>query len=336
MILIDALYINNSGGKVLLDYLMMELEESNIQIYYLLDKRIELNHIPVKSSNKVNFIRSSFLRRHQFYMQNKKSFNKTFCFASLPPSIKIESEVYTYFQQLLYLRVTEENSFVNKFIISIKSRISRYLKKNTNFWIVQSDSVKGSLSSRYKINTDKIFTIPFFPPLISEHFTVKESNKFLYVSEGHPHKNHVRLIDAFSIFYRQYHTGELHLTVSFENLYLCDKINNLKNSGIPIINHGFQKREMLIQLYQTSEFLVYPSLAESFGLGIIEGIENGCTIIGADLPYMYSACEPSVVFDPKSVNDIAKAFEKAIYKDFKPSRQLLFNEINKLIELLAS
>jgi glycosyltransferase involved in cell wall biosynthesis len=197
-------------------------------------------------------------------------------------------------------------------------------------------SVKERLSVKFQIDRKKILTIPFYPPLVSKSTNNKKTNYFLYVSEGHPHKNLIRLLDAFSKFYRKHQIGELHLTVSFENLNLCDKINNFKNSGIPVINHGFQKRDMLIQLYQTSEFLIYPSLAESFGLGIIEGIENGCTIIGADLPYLYSACEPSIVFDPKSVSDIASAFEKAVLRDFNPSKQLLFNDIDKLIKLLVS
>jgi hypothetical protein len=41
MILIDALYINNSGGKVLLDYLIEELEKTDKEVFYLLDERIQ-------------------------------------------------------------------------------------------------------------------------------------------------------------------------------------------------------------------------------------------------------------------------------------------------------
>ena len=44
--------------------------------------------------------------------------------------------------------------------------------------------------------------------------------------------------------------------------------------------------------YLSSEFLMFPSLTESFGLGLIEAIECGCKVIGADLPYTYEVCEP--------------------------------------------
>lgn len=33
MILFDSLYINNSGGKVLLDYLVEELENSGLNVF---------------------------------------------------------------------------------------------------------------------------------------------------------------------------------------------------------------------------------------------------------------------------------------------------------------
>ena len=38
MILIDALYVNNGGGKILLDYLISELLKNNTDnIYFLFD-----------------------------------------------------------------------------------------------------------------------------------------------------------------------------------------------------------------------------------------------------------------------------------------------------------
>ena len=76
-------------------------------------------------------------------------------------------------------------------------------------------------------------------------------------------------------------------------------------------------------------------MAESFGLGILEALENSCTIIGADRPYLHSACKPSIVFDPESVSEITKAFENAVAGNFGPSKQLLFNEVDKIIEILS-
>ena len=41
MVLIDAIYINNGGGKILFDYLISQLNKSDLELYYLIDSRIE-------------------------------------------------------------------------------------------------------------------------------------------------------------------------------------------------------------------------------------------------------------------------------------------------------
>ena len=49
MILIDAVYINNSGGKALLDYFIEKIEETNFKIYYLAKYyyKIKKNYIKI-------------------------------------------------------------------------------------------------------------------------------------------------------------------------------------------------------------------------------------------------------------------------------------------------
>ena len=85
---------------------------------------------------------------------------------------------------------------------------------------------------------------------------------------------------------------------------------------------------------KASEFVIYPSFSESFGIGIIEGIENGCKIIGADLEYLKSVCNPSLTFNPNSPFSIADAFQKSVKTEIKKTKQLVFNEIKRLINLL--
>jgi len=105
--------------------------------------------------------------------------------------------------------------------------------------------------------------------------------------------------------------------------------------GYPIINTGFIKRDDLKLLYLQNEYLVFPSLAESFGLGLVESIENGCKVLGSDLPYTYAVCEPSLVFNPYDVESIYNAFTKTIVDDLKPSFSKIKNGINDLIDILV-
>ena len=61
MILIDAVYINNSGGLVLLNYLIDTLESTNLKVYYLLDFRIKNKHSLIKKTNSTLYIQTILL-----------------------------------------------------------------------------------------------------------------------------------------------------------------------------------------------------------------------------------------------------------------------------------
>ena len=87
MLLIDALYINVGGGKVLLNYLISELEKTDYPVHYLLDERIREQHPKVKKSNQVLCLVAGIKSRKQFYKLNKNAFSKVLCFGNIPPHI---------------------------------------------------------------------------------------------------------------------------------------------------------------------------------------------------------------------------------------------------------
>ncbi|MEN9907198.1 MAG: hypothetical protein RLZZ540_339 [Bacteroidota bacterium] len=333
-VLLDALYINMGGGKVLLNYLIEKLEDSSLNVHFLLDERIKGSHSEIQK-NKVTYLKTNVLNRYKFYESNRDEFNKIFCFASLPPLIRVKAEVYTYFHQSLYLKVPDKSGFKLTVLSKIKSIFSRVLKQNTDFWIVQSSNVKNQLEVKYNLREDQVKVIPFYPHFDSIVNVERNRYRYTYVSLPANYKNHERLIKAFVLFYEKTGYGELHLTITKDFPNLLNEVERLQLLGIPIVNHGFLNKMELITLYKSSEYVVFPSLVESFGLGIVEALENGCKIIGADLPYMRAVCEPSISFNPELVSDILLAFEKSINSNVKLSRQLLFDEIEELIELLG-
>lgn len=141
-------------------------------------------------------------------------------------------------------------------------------------------------------------------------------------------------MEGFSNYYEKDPVGKLYVTIGKEFQALQTLIKYYQSKGIPIVNVGFLEREALEQLYHKTEFLVFPSLTESFGLGLLEAMENECKIIGADLPYTHAVCKPSLVFNPFDIDSIANVFNDAINKNIKPTKQLVFNEIDKLIQIL--
>lgn len=335
MILIDAIYINNSGGKILIDYLIEQLELSELNVFYLLDKRIRGIHPDIKPTNRIYYLDGSLIQKHRFYHQHGNEFTKILCFGNFPPDIKLRPIVFTYFHQLLFILAPKELTFYTRLLVQMKTAVFRYSASNSDFWLVQSEQVREELCNKYKqIPDNRVLVLPFYPPLNNETERQRKKNKFIYVSTGYLYKNHNRLLQAFIIFFDKHKTGELHLTIGDEFKELKKYIKQLQGLGYPIVNHGFVSRNALAEIYLSSEFAFYPSLAESFGLGIVEAIENGCKVIASDLPWLYAVCEPSGVFDPKSTESMFKAFEKAIFEELKPSKQLIFNQIGQIIDLL--
>lgn len=337
MLLIDALHINNSGGKILLDYLIESIEQSNIEVFYLLDNRVRDDYTFLKK-NKVIFLKANFKNRFLFYVKNKNLFKKVFCFGNIPPPIKLKVKTFTYLHNKLFLSIPKQLPFKDKLVFFIKSQIVKYLSKNTDLWIVQTTLMKQDLLKNFPSNSNlKVMICPFYAPLISysKDKVKRKKNSFLYVSTYNPHKNFENLIDGFKLFYDTHRKGELHLTLKDENLDIIKKIKSLVSKSYPIFNHGFINQTRLVSIYKQSEFIVYPSLIESFGLGIVEGIENGCKVIGSDLPYTYAVCKPSINFNPKDILSVFKAFEKTLESNsLIKTEQLVFNEIESLINIL--
>lgn len=337
MLLLDSIYINNSGGLVLLKYLVETLEAQNIDVFYLFDERTKSTFQYIDSDRKA-FLPNSFLKRLNFYHENKNKFNSVLCFGNLPPPIKLDAKVAVYFHQLLFLEIPNNFSKKNKAIYLAKQFILKSISKNADYWVVQSSLIQNKLAKMYvKDRIERVRIIPFYPPLdFKNENNKKVKSQFLYVSNVVPHKNHQRLIYAFCEAFDKTKKGKLILTIPQLAKNIIALIEEKRRQGYPIENIGFVNREKLANCYKQSEYVIFPSLTESFGLGLAEAIDGGCKVIGADLPYTYQVCEPSLTFDPNSRADIANAIIRAVTEELPPTKKIIENDINKLISLIVS
>lgn len=335
MILIDAIYINNGGGKVLLDYLIQELEKTDLEIFYLFDDRIK-EFYQIKTTNHVIYQDSSIKKRLDFYKLYRNTFDKVFILGNIPPLCKIKATVYCYFHNAIYLNVPSDFGVKEKLLYILKIFIIKLTKKNVDKWLVQTNFIAELLASKFNIKIENIDILPFFPPLVFNKTIERKKNTFLYVSNAQANKNHKRLISAYSNIFKEYPDSELLVTVGKEYPKVLDLITNVKKDNVSISNLGFLKREMLPSIYQQTEYLIFPSLSESFGLGIVEAISMGCKVLVADLPYAYSVCKPSLFFNPLDVKSIENVFREAIKGDIPISKSLVNDEIIKLINLLKT
>ena len=231
MLLIDTIYIHDGGGKVLLDYLIKKLEDTELECFYLFDNRIK-NLPNIKSTNHVLFLKPILWHRFLFYKKHKNSFSKIFCLGNLPPNMKMKAEVITYYHSPLYLKSPEDFSTIERIKYILKRQVLKAFIKNTNSWMVQTAFIKQKLEEKFKISESKVSLMPFFPPFdTSNKQVVREINTFLYASNATTHKNHIRLIDAFCAFFDGHKTGKLILTVSDEYKEVYDNIEKRISQG---------------------------------------------------------------------------------------------------------
>ena len=335
MILIDALYVNSGGGKVLLDYILERIVFNNENVTYLLDSR----YIPKKNNllsnnENVKFLNATVINRTKFYMKNASKYDAFFCFGNIPPPVQLKSNVYIYFHQTLYFENKINLGLASYIYISLKKFYILSLNRKNYFWIVQSRAIKIDLSTKFKIELSKILQMPIYPSLFFENIKISQqrnNNKIIYVSDGSVHKNHSNLLKGFKIHFDSYGYGELHLTVSAKFKDLTKTINQMISDGYPIFNHGEISREELYVHYKTSKCLIFPSFSESFGLPIFESIENGCMVAISNLPYAYAICVPNFTFNPNDKNDIALCIKEIFEAKYLSQN---FSKIDKLEELL--
>lgn len=343
MILLDAIYINNGGGKVLLDICIKEITSRNIPVFFLLDKRVEGLYPEIDPSSRL-FLKASLVRRHLFYLKNKHRFSAVLSFGNLPPTVKLDCEVFTYFHNVLFIDPENGRKIKSRVIGFIKSSIIRLISMNTDYWIVQSSIVKEKLSLRWQIDLKNICIFPIFEDIkmsgnVKCHQNIVELParlNFVYVSDGHAHKNHLKLVEAFAKYNQNFPLDSLTLTVNFDFIFLCSVIDAFRETGVNIVNKGFLPRNQVYKEYENADIFLYPSLKESFGLGLIEAAQYGLPVISADLAYVKEVIIPSAVFDPYSVDDIyEKLLDSRSYID-KPAKVVVQNKLPDLLDLLVS
>lgn len=331
MLLIDSLYVNSSGGLVLLKYLITEMEKTKFKVHYLIDDRCADEFMDIVSYKK-SILKANIRNRIHFYKLNSNKFNKILCFGNIPPPIKLNSIVYTYFHNIFLLESPPGLNLKNKFVLDLKRFYINLLKNNTNFWIVQTTNTKDTLIKSLKEKQCKIYILPFYD--ILQNINHNENNQdFVYIANYTKEKNHKNLLLAWEKLYNQGIIKKLHLTIGDTPKSLNNQISRLIKSGVPIINHGIINREEINEVYSKCKATIYPSINESFGLGIIEATSYNCDVIGPDLPYIYSVCNPSFTFDPFDVDSIVNAVIDYENNPIK-TEVIIKNEIKSLMNLL--
>ena len=338
MLLVDALYLNSPGGINLLKYFYENLAQQGISSFFLLDHRTE-KELSCNFGAEKTFLKSSIINRKQFYLNHKNDFSSVLCFSNIPPPISLTVPVFTLFHNILLIQDCSYYPNKSRILFFLKRQYIFYHRNNSNTWIVQTGFMKQLLIRKLRIPGKHIEVLPFFcltDPIVPFAAT-KKTESFIYPSTGVAHKNHIILLKAWELLYEEGYQFELHLTIPDEDVKLIKLIFALKSKGLNIINHGIIGQSELLNLYQSTEYLVYPSLNESFGLPLIEAIEQHCKVIVADMPYSAETIKPTVKFNPYQPSSIKNAIlEATLQKENGIKSEILAeNKIDLFINLLT-
>mgnify|MGYP002525165477 CR=1 FL=1 len=335
MILIDSLYINNSGGFRLLDYLTGTLQTRGIDFFLLADNRCSGLFGNCKH---VCYMKATLWNRKRFYRYCDNSFSSVLCFGNIPPPLKLSIPAYTYFHNINLLTLTETHSIKQKVVSWLKREVFRHYKKNTDLWFVQTKNTANELIRHLGESVDRVKLMPFYelPKSICSLKGLNHGNDYVFVSDYTGAKGHEELLAAWGILHERGIDRTLHLTAHERNTAFIEKVNEARMRGIQIINHGFLPFEEIIELYHKSKAIIYPSHNESLGLGIVEGIAAGCDVIGSDLPFLHSICNASGVFNPYKADSIVDSIIEYEKGNSRKSELTIYNRINELIDMLVS
>ena len=246
--------------------------------------------------------------------------------------IKTSKLVYIYFHNELLLDTHNIKMSLLKRSIFLLKKSYIYNRNNNYNWVVQTDHMKCLLTDKLRISHNKIDKFPIYSEM---DLKVKKNNlnTFIYPTSNNPHKNNEFLIKAF-ISAAKKTNQQIELKITIEK-------SDLKVTKVPIPNNlkveyiGFIDHERLLKIYKSSKFLIFPSLKESFGLPLIEGIQYGCLILAPDLNYVNELICPAYKFDVKDINSISKSILKAIKnKNHKLQSIKVKNDIDKIFKKL--
>ncbi len=136
--------------------------------------------------------------------------------------------------------------------------------------IAISEHARETLLQRYELDPARVVAIP----LGVDHDRLRPGDEprqpfLLYPANPWPHKNHVRLYEAFALLRRDRPDLRLVLTGS-------GHVAAALPEGVE--TRGRVPDDELVSLYSTASALVFPSLYEGFGLPPLEAMACGCPV----------------------------------------------------------
>lgn len=175
--------------------------------------------------------------------------------------------------------------------------------------IAISEYVKSTIIDKYPNAYNKVRVVYQFLDLTKFKFlNLKRHKIILFVGSIAEHKNIHGMLIAFSKIYSKI-PHKLIIVGSKESVLPAGKetekiLNTIPINRIEFI--GYISDEEILQLYNESDFFVFPSFYEGFGFTVLEAMACGCPVIASNIASLPEVCGDAVLYcNPYDTNDIA-------------------------------
>ncbi|QDV44198.1 Glycosyl transferases group 1 [Stieleria neptunia] len=319
-LLIDATNLSGGGGGTLLRTLIDALPENETRVIASSNTRSSL---AVTKSERTNVVFNAPCHpfsgsRRRSLVENVQRFRpeRLLCFGNIPPTCELAGvEVATYFQNAHLLASLDNRVRYNlkdRFRFAVLRQGLKRNAKHTDAWITQTPTISRTLEREVQSDADRMECFPFFDvrgietAIRKAETGFREPRSFVYISDGRPHKNHARLFEAWRRVQQTENDASLYVTISRSDRVSSNEVpSNVHFLGPVAWAEG-------LALATRCEYVIFPSLLETIGLGIVEGVSAGCKAIVPQDACFADVVQASRTFDAMSVESIASSIREAI------------------------
>ena len=331
-IVLSGINFSEGGPLTIYKECLKYLQENFLEEYRIIalvhDKSLFLEYKKKIEFIEFNDSKKSYLKRlyyeYIFFKKLSKKL-KPYLWLSLhdmTPNVVADKRVVYCHNPMMFYKMTKEER-KKSFKLFLFSKFYKYIykiniKKN-NYVIVQQNWIRKEFKKAFEIEN----IIVAHPEVNLETLKIDknievEKNSFIYPSFPRVFKNFEVICKASEILEnKNIKNFKIYLTIDgSENIYSKEIVEKYKKQEcVKFI--GLQSRKNLMNYYNKTETVIFPSKIETWGLPVTEAKAFKKKLILADLPYAHETLgnyEDVFFFNPDSAEELALKMESVINK----------------------